>query len=215
MKNVYVFDYDQKVVCLLASDLLCPLSSDACAIPPSLTILPGMVNDVRTLDKLFDGHNSTWDDRHMWLTPFVPQKGNVVYIFFNSPVAVSMIKLWNYSKTPARGVQHFQILLDDALLYDGRLRRSPADPATSPSSSVPSDTEADFGQTVLFTRDPALLGRERGRIFPEQSNQEICFINDNKILVSKARSSAGASAAFSNSKSYPQMRPSTSVSSSE
>jgi len=29
-----------------------------------------MENDVRTLDKLFNGKNQMFDDRNMWLAPF-------------------------------------------------------------------------------------------------------------------------------------------------
>ena len=38
--------------------------------PVGINKLPGMENDVRTLDKLFNGNNQTFDEKDMWLAPF-------------------------------------------------------------------------------------------------------------------------------------------------
>jgi len=40
------------------------------ANPRDMNSIPGHGSDHRTLDKLFDGVNSTIDDKHMWLVPF-------------------------------------------------------------------------------------------------------------------------------------------------
>ena len=40
------------------------------AEPPSIASMPQLANDPRTVDKLVDGTNSSYDDRHMFLAPF-------------------------------------------------------------------------------------------------------------------------------------------------
>lgn len=38
-----------------------------------------VLGDPRTVDKLFDHVNDTWDDTHMWLVPFQPGKVGAHY----------------------------------------------------------------------------------------------------------------------------------------
>lgn len=62
----------------------------------------------------------------MWLVPFDPQKPASVYVFFDHPIQLSMIKIYGYSKSPERSVQHMQVYMDDSLILDTAVRKPPA-----------------------------------------------------------------------------------------
>ena len=85
--------------------------------------MKGNEKDVRTIDKLINGKNNTYDERNMWLAPYIycSQKGaiekNMIYISFSSPIIISNINIWNYTKSPKRGVKEVEIYLDESLLY--------------------------------------------------------------------------------------------------
>ncbi|KAK9888341.1 hypothetical protein WA026_000596 [Henosepilachna vigintioctopunctata] len=139
-----------------------------CAYPESVNVLPQVSEDVRTPDKLIDGINDSHDGSHSWLAPIISKHLNRLYIVMDRPVTVSYMNIWNYSKTPNRGVKDFGILVDDLLVYSGTLR------IFSP------DTNAmDCRQTVLFTHDKRILG-SKWNILIRSSNvvQEMDFIGD-------------------------------------
>ena len=54
---------------------------------------PSAERDARTLDKLYDGVNDTYDDKHMWLAPYTPGQSNSIFIYFDHPVTLSMVKV--------------------------------------------------------------------------------------------------------------------------
>jgi hypothetical protein len=141
------------------------------ADPKSVQELGECRNDVRTLDKLIDGNNDTWNDRYMWLAPYAPGNMNYLYVIFEEPVAVSMIKIWNYSKTPERGVEEIELFVDDVLIYKGDLRKAP-----SLFEGV-----QHFSQSILFTNDPALYQQEKENIYRISNlEQMVMFINNDK-----------------------------------
>uniref|UniRef100_A0A1B6E268 KATNIP domain-containing protein n=1 Tax=Clastoptera arizonana TaxID=38151 RepID=A0A1B6E268_9HEMI len=156
------------------------------AHPFSINILDDIDNDVRTPDKLIDGINDTTDGRHMWLAPILPGEINRVYILFNTPVAVSMVKLWNYGKTPSRGVKEFGILVDDLLVYNGVL-----------------DTVSNQGcrrvpyRTVIFASNSELAKRERSTqilqqdvelsIFEEHRARSSCSVDQSQRPLTSIR----------------------------
>jgi len=145
---------------------------------------------VRTVANLFDGTNDTFDDRHMWLAPFTG--ANVLYIAFNDAVAISMIKMWNYAKTPHRGVEEFELYMDDLLVFKGILRTAPpAAPGAPPK----------FGQTILFSYEDKFITKEKDAVYSTQSEQHVQFINDKQVMISVKKPPTAA----------PMARPTTSV----
>lgn len=178
-------------------DELVPISKECIeAIPRDINSLPeSSGDDPRTLDKLYDGVYNTYDDEHMWLAPYKPDTGNVVFIYFDEPITISCIRLWNYSKTPMRGVSEFEIMVDDHLIYRGVLRQ-----ATLPRGS--NSSAPDLTQSVLFTDDTTVIERERSHISSsvEDTGGGVVFIDENERVDGKRDKGSGSA-----------MRPTTSA----
>ncbi|EDO47948.1 predicted protein, partial [Nematostella vectensis] len=156
-------------------------ASDVTAYPHSVNVLDGVTDDVRTPDKLVDGVNDTMDGKHMWLAPTFPGQINLIYVIFDEPKTVSMIKMWNYSKTPIRGAHQFGILVDDLLVYHGFL---PQVPRTGCRGILPNLDMQVPHHTVLFTDSPENVAiSERGNLVKQtELEQDVQLTNDNTVV---------------------------------
>lgn len=163
---------------------LIPINSDQLQATPYRDIndLENIKNrgyDARCLENLVSTDNDTYDDRNMWLAPYSGPNSssntstpNTIFILMDAPVTISMIKLWNYSKSPQRGVKEFEILVDDVLVFRGLLHKSPTKHELSsylitegtPIWKTIDSDKFDLSQTILFTTDPGIISREEGRI---------------------------------------------------
>uniref|UniRef100_A0A1I7WVM0 DUF4457 domain-containing protein n=1 Tax=Heterorhabditis bacteriophora TaxID=37862 RepID=A0A1I7WVM0_HETBA len=81
------------------------------AFPESINILPAVDGDPRTSENLIDNCNDMDRPEHMWLTPLFPNRCARVFFIFDVPTFISRMIVYNYRKTPTRGVRHISLIV--------------------------------------------------------------------------------------------------------
>eukprot|EP00111_Clytia_hemisphaerica_P015485 TCONS_00045727-protein len=186
-------------------DLIQLTDNNITAYPHSCNVLEAVKDDLRTPDKLVDDVNDTYDGRHMWLAPVFPGQPNIIYIVFDEPITVSMLKIWNYSKTPVRGVRQFGVLVDDLLVYSGDLPQ----PALFSRGIIPGVQVPVQHHTILFSDTEDIALKEKAFLLSSSvsmEEQEVTLTNDRSVLKSHKEK-------FKNTKPNQELRPMTSVTS--
>ncbi|CAF0857931.1 unnamed protein product [Didymodactylos carnosus] len=132
------------------------------AYPHSVNALNPSVADIRTPEKLIDGENNDIDGAHAWLSPILNGVFNRIFVIFDRPTSVSMIKIWNYSKTPNRGVREFSLLVDDLLVWTGILDRI----------DTMDKTNEILYNTILFCDEEILTEQEKYTLLENKGSSE-------------------------------------------
>ena len=134
--------------------------------------------DPRTPDKLVVGDNSFWDEENSWLAPkdkFIP---HTISLHFDVPIQLGQVLIWNYAKTPERGVNLFDLYLDDTIIFSGSLSKYQGE-------------ECDDYQTILFTDDSEVCEREKegGHLMvgEEEENGSVLFLDEGVQLESQSQ----------------------------
>lgn len=101
------------------------------ADPRDMNSLGAGQGDYRTLDKLFDGVNSTMDDHHMWLIPYNKGEKHYIKIDLGKQTMIGAIRFYNYNKSEEdtlRGAKLITVTLDKKYLTPKKgiaLRKGP------------------------------------------------------------------------------------------
>ncbi len=150
--------------CLPENEQLFADAASKGAVVPIDTII---MRDGRVPSNLVDETSSS-----SWLAPLRSSLDhndmtpNVIYITFDRPTTLSYVKIFNYTKTPSRGVSGFDIAIDDVHVYSGTLQ--------------PGNIKKE--QIVLFTDDQKIIQLNSNNInYCGSKEQCVLLINERVV----------------------------------
>lgn len=93
--------------------------------PAGVFIIPDMAKDPRVITNLYKSNPFVDNVNDVWLAPFAKYdkafNRNIIVVEFKNPITIGVINIWNYSRTPNRGVKEIEVYLDDSMIYCGWL----------------------------------------------------------------------------------------------
>lgn len=86
-----------------------------------------------------------------------------IFCYFDEPITLAMVKVWNYAKTPSRGAAECVMYLDDVEIFRGPLRKAEPMPLHD-DDAIAAMMLPDLAQAVVFSNDAELHERERHHV---------------------------------------------------
>lgn len=119
----------------------------------------------------------------------VPPSGeNELYILFDQPTAISTVRLWNYSKTPERGVREVSVWFDELLIHRTGLSMAASHDGghqtARPDTTTPHADGFGGCQSLVFTNDPAIVRQEKALVaYCGADEQDVLCIDERQVSV--------------------------------